>query len=275
MALTTVFAASASPKRVMILNPFGRDTEPFTAAVSAFRATMGREIGESVAFDGIPLDLAHFSEADGKEPLVTFLAERIRRHPVDLVVPVGGASVGFVDRHRELLFADTPILVVAAEPRLISNGLLASNATLVTQEIDLPGMVEDMLQMQPDTKQIAVVFGSSALEKLWMEECRRDFQSFAGRVEFVWLNDLPFEDMLNRCAQLPPGIPFAQAAQATPSAPCRRHFPRLRSCSDSTPKPPPAPVTDTQPVGEGLKVIGFALLGAAVVGVLGRILSKS
>jgi hypothetical protein len=47
------------------------------------------------------------------------------------------------------------------------------------------------------------------------------------------------------------------------------------SCSDSTPKPPPAPVTDTQPVGEGLKVIGFAMLGAAVVGVLGRMLSKS
>jgi hypothetical protein len=47
------------------------------------------------------------------------------------------------------------------------------------------------------------------------------------------------------------------------------------SCSDSTPKPPPPPVTDTQPVGEGLKVIGFAMLGAAVVGVLGRMLSKS
>jgi hypothetical protein len=31
-------------------------------------------------------------------------------------------------------------------------------------------------------------------------------------------------------------------------------------------------VTDTAPVGDGLKVIGYALLGAAVVGVLGRIL---
>jgi hypothetical protein len=48
------------------------------------------------------------------------------------------------------------------------------------------------------------------------------------------------------------------------------------SCSESpSPKPPPPPVTDTRPVGEGLKVIGFALLGAAVVGVLGRMLSKS
>lgn len=44
------------------------------------------------------------------------------------------------------------------------------------------------------------------------------------------------------------------------------------SCSESSPPPPPLPVTDTQPVGDGLKVIGFALLGAAVVGVLGRML---
>jgi hypothetical protein len=45
------------------------------------------------------------------------------------------------------------------------------------------------------------------------------------------------------------------------------------SCeSTAPPKPPPVPVTDTRPVGEGLKVIGFALLGAAVVGVLGRML---
>jgi len=45
------------------------------------------------------------------------------------------------------------------------------------------------------------------------------------------------------------------------------------SCSDTYTEPPPAvPVTDTEPVGEGLKVIGYALLGAAVVGVLGKLL---
>ena len=45
------------------------------------------------------------------------------------------------------------------------------------------------------------------------------------------------------------------------------------SCADSPPKPPPPPVTvtDTTPVGDGLAVIGFAMLGAAVVCVLGRL----
>jgi len=48
------------------------------------------------------------------------------------------------------------------------------------------------------------------------------------------------------------------------------------SCSEAPPHktpPPPTPVTDTAPVGDGLKVIGFAMLGAAVVVVLGRMLS--
>ena len=44
------------------------------------------------------------------------------------------------------------------------------------------------------------------------------------------------------------------------------------SCAESTPEPPPVPVIKTEPVGDGLKVIGYAMLGAAVVGVLGRML---
>ena len=45
------------------------------------------------------------------------------------------------------------------------------------------------------------------------------------------------------------------------------------SCTEPpAPEPPPVPVTDTQPVGEGLKVIGYAMLGAAVVVVLGRMI---
>lgn len=45
------------------------------------------------------------------------------------------------------------------------------------------------------------------------------------------------------------------------------------SCSETRPPAPPlVPITDTQPVGDGLKVIGFAMLGAACVVVLGRLI---
>jgi hypothetical protein len=48
--LSMLSAANEDPKRVLILNPFGRDVEPFSAAVSEFRATLVRELGEPVDF---------------------------------------------------------------------------------------------------------------------------------------------------------------------------------------------------------------------------------
>jgi hypothetical protein len=47
----------------------------------------------------------------------------------------------------------------------------------------------------------------------------------------------------------------------------------LSSCNgDEAKHAPPVTVTDTEPVGDGLAVIGFAIVGAAVVVVLGRLL---
>ena len=46
------------------------------------------------------------------------------------------------------------------------------------------------------------------------------------------------------------------------------------ACSSSPPKPstPQPIVTDTEPLGEGLKTLAYAFLGASVVVTLGRLL---
>ncbi len=51
-------------------------------------------------------------------------------------------------------------------------------------------------------------------------------------------------------------------------------FLALSSCNDDegNKHAPPVTVTDTKPVGDGLAVIGFAMVGASVVIVLGRLL---
>ena len=48
----------------------------------------------------------------------------------------------------------------------------------------------------------------------------------------------------------------------------------LASCSGGglSPEHSGVPVTDTKPVGDGLKTIGYALLGAAVVFVTGKLI---
>ena len=204
LGLATLAAAAASPKRVLILHPFGRDVAPFNSVISAFRTTVARELAEPLDFYEVPLDLARLGAAEGEGPLLAFLEGRLKSQPVDLVVPVGAAAVQFAARHRQRLFSDTPLLALAPDPRFVPPGFLQTNATLVTQKVDLTGMVEDILQLQPQTTNIAVVFGSSALEKTWVRECRHEFEAFTNRVGFTWLEDLTLEQVLSRCASLPP-----------------------------------------------------------------------
>jgi signal transduction histidine kinase len=194
---------AAAPKRVMILNPHSRDTAPFSALAASFRATLAAEVGGPVSFQEIPLDLAK-SDDSGNEPLVRFLQDKLVRENADLVVPLGGIAARFTESHRERLFPDTPILMAGVEPRLIPPHIVEKNTTYVTQAIDLPGMVRQILTMKPETKHIAVVFGSTELEKLWASICRREFAAFSQRVEFIWLDGLPLAEMLDRCSKLPP-----------------------------------------------------------------------
>ena len=172
-----------------------------------------------------PLELTRFSGPEGETPLVTFLEGRLKEQPVDLVVPVGTAGMQFAARHRDRLFPNTPVLVLASEPRMVSPELLKTNATAVTQRVSLPGMVEDILQLQPQTTNIVVVFGASALERFWTEQCRREFQVFTNRVGFTWVNDLTMEQILKHCAALPPNSFVLHALFIVDAAgvPCERN----------------------------------------------------
>jgi signal transduction histidine kinase len=204
LALGDSCARAATPKRLLILDSFGRDIAPFNKAVSALRTTLARELGEPVDIYEASLDAARFAEPEKEAPFVEFLKFRFEGRPVDLLVPVGAPAVRFASKHRDTLFANTSILFMGVDPRILPSNALRTNATLVTQRVNLPGAIEDMLQIQPATTNIVVIFGASPLEKFWVKECRREFEAFTNRVAFTWFDDLPLDRIMERVAALPP-----------------------------------------------------------------------
>jgi signal transduction histidine kinase len=204
LALTMFSALAASPKHVLILFPFGQDVTPFNDVASAFCITLERNLNEPVDFYQIPLDLARYRDAEEEAPLVDFLKVRAEHDPEDLVVLMGGPTVQFAMKYRERIFPKTPVLVVAAEPQFIAPSILQTNFTSVVCKVNPTDLVEDVLQLQPQTTNIVMVFGASALENFWVNEFRREFQPFANRVGFTWLNNLSLDQIVKRCAALPP-----------------------------------------------------------------------
>jgi PAS domain-containing protein len=194
----------AAPKRVLILDSFGRDVVPFNTVASACRTTLALELGEQVDIYSTSLDAAQLGEADKELADHEFLLAHLARRPVDLIIPVGAPAVRFAMGHREALFPTQPMVFTGLDPRNVRPEYLRTNTTMVAQAMDLRAAMEDILQLQPDTTNVVVVLGNSALERFWTAECRRDFAPFTNRLTIAYLNDQRLEEMERIVGALPP-----------------------------------------------------------------------
>src|SRR5262249_48136691 len=118
----------------------------------------------------------------------------------------------------------TPMMIIGAAARFIQRTALSDNEAAILFDLPIRTYFENILSLQPETKNIAVVVGHSPIEQIYVSELRREFQPFADRVNIEWFNDLSFEEMLTRAAKLPPqsaifwfllsedaaGVPYSQ-----------------------------------------------------------------
>lgn len=203
--LASAFCATgAEPKRVLVVHSFGTVAPPFTTHSTAFEAELVKRMGNKVDLDEVSLDMARYAAPDMQEALCDYLEKRGEKWKPDLVVPIGGPAGIFVAKFRHRLFHEIPILYCSLDQRLLGPEALDSNTTFVGANYEVAGFVEDILQIAPDTKNIAIVIGATPIEQYWAEAFRKGFEPFTDRVNFIWLNDLTFEQMLERVQRLPP-----------------------------------------------------------------------
>ena len=137
-------------------------------------------------------------------PFVEYLRALFGKHPPDLIVCIGAPAAGFVQRHRQDLFATTPMVFTAVDQRRVQYSNLTANDAVVAVRIDYLGAIENILRVLPDTKNVAVVVGASPIEQFWRKEIAKEVKPLENRIAFTWYDDLSFEDLLKRAAALPP-----------------------------------------------------------------------
>ncbi len=201
---TSNSAAANEPKRVLLVHSFGTASPPFSVESTAFETELVGKMGDRVDLDEVSLDMARYPDREMQEAIVDYLQKRRAKWQPDLVVPIGAPASIFVATYRDRLFSETPILYASADRRLLPPGALEKNAAYVGQVYEIPDMLEDMLQIAPATKNIAVVVGATTLEHVWQEVFQKATEPLAGRINFTYFSDLSFKQMQERVSTLPP-----------------------------------------------------------------------
>ena len=195
--------ASAEPKRVMILHSFGPRFKPWSDYAEAIRSEISRQSQRPVDYADQSLVSAGVSDEQSEAPFVNYLSALYAGRPLDLIVAIGAPAANFVQRHRQNLFPETPMIFTSVEQRRVQNDKLTENDTVVAVAHDFAAVLENILRVLPRTETIAIVNGTSPNEKFWLGELQRELEPFAGRVKLKWYNELSFADILEAAASLP------------------------------------------------------------------------
>ena len=186
-----------------MLQSFNRGNLVIDHFTGTFRVGLDQHVGKTVNVVQVVVGPTGFVGAPD-QAVVDYIRATFADHPPpDLIVTIAGPAAVFARQHRQELFPQTPLLFASVDERWLRGAPLGENETAVTVVNDYPRLVDDILQVLPETRQVLMVTGSGSMGRFWRRELESEFARFQGRVEFVWSDELSLSDVLQRCASLP------------------------------------------------------------------------
>jgi len=195
--------AQPRARQVLLLQSFDRGNMILDHFTGNLRVDLTQSAGGPVNIVQVVVGPTGFVGAP-EQAVVDFIRSTYADRPKpDLIVSLAGPAALFARKYRRQLFPDTPLLFAAVDQRYLADAPLGENDTAVAAANDFPGLVDNILQLLPQTQQVFMVMGSGQIGKFWRKELEEQFKRFHDRLNFVWFDDLSLPEILRRCASLP------------------------------------------------------------------------
>ncbi len=168
---------------MLLLSSYGNEFSYFSQVVTDFRSELDRIEGRSCDYYQVALELARFDSDAYQAPFVDYVNAIVAQRRPELVVTLGGPAARFGQMHRERLFPDVPLLYAAVDSQLQDMSKLSPLDSIVPLAIDLAAAPEAALQLLPDTRNLAIILGSSPLERYWRTRLKGELARFESSAE--------------------------------------------------------------------------------------------
>ncbi|WP_298931942.1 ATP-binding protein [uncultured Ramlibacter sp.] len=190
-------------KQVLVLQSLERGNLPLDRFTGNLRAGLDQRVDKPVNVVEVVVGASGFVRAPDQAVIDYIRSVYAGRPAPDLVMTVGGPAAVFARRNAQQLFPTAPLLLASVDQRYLRGAALGDNESAVTVVNDFPRLVDDILRVLPETRQIFMVIGSGALGNFWRRELEPGFARHAGRLTFVWSDELTLQDIQRRVANLP------------------------------------------------------------------------
>jgi signal transduction histidine kinase len=189
--------AVESQKRILVLHPVRRDAPVSISMDGVYRQVLAEALGPQLDYYSEYLDEYRFSDPQYQSALREYLRSRYAGFRFDAIIAIASA-LKFVRAPHNELFPGTPIIYASGRGTARSPW-----STGVIYGLDTAGTVRLALALQPATRTIALVSGTSAVDRGIQQTAREQLRPFEETVAFRYLFGLPMADLERAIAQLP------------------------------------------------------------------------
>jgi PAS domain S-box-containing protein len=226
------------------------------------RSTLERELGPRLDFYAEFLDTARWPEAETQIAVHDFLRRRYATKRLSAIIAVARPAINFMRIYGEELFPGIPIVAYGDsdalygwEPGRPITGALA--------KVDLGRTVELILRLQPGTREILVISGTSDSDRWRQAEARRQLDRLKKRVTLTYIDAGSVQDLVRTAARTPDGtvILFLSMYEDSAGSKLLSHEVLARIAKDAR-----VPVYNQTATNVGLGIVGGVVFDPELLG---------
>jgi signal transduction histidine kinase len=196
---------AAQPKKILFLHSFGPNFQSWATWSREIRNELNKQSPWPLDIQEQSLVTARGGNDSSEAKFAEYLGALYAQRPPDLIVAMGAPAARFVQQHRADLFPTTPMLLAAIEVRRVDQSMLSEQDAVAALRTDYVVLFENILRLLPETKAIAIIVGNSPNERFWAGEQQRILGPLLkNKVDLIFYNERPFEEILKEVASLPP-----------------------------------------------------------------------
>jgi signal transduction histidine kinase len=195
---------SIRPKKVLMVFNEGKDVPGNILLEQAVRTEMQKNSTNRIEFLTEYLDASHFSDKDHFRVFEDYLGKKYAGRNLDLIVSFPSRDYRLAGELPDALFPDVPVVFVAVNEMDVPQAITKFGVTGIVQRFDIRGTLGLILRLQPDTRRVVVIGGTSDVDRATLGRIAKESQSLEG-IEFEFWTNRPIAELPEAVKALPEG----------------------------------------------------------------------
>jgi signal transduction histidine kinase len=150
------------------------------------------------------MDLSRFGSKAYLVLLRDFLRAKYANKKIDVAVAVFGAALDFLLSNGDAIFPGAPIVFCGVDRNELGDRPLPPHVRGILVKREFAPTLEIALGVQPQTRRVAVVAGTSEFDTRLLDQARNEFRVYEDRLAFTYLTALPLQKIITELSRLPP-----------------------------------------------------------------------